>query len=427
MNAVERLYRRTAEGIQPGLEVMEALLEELGNPERSVAVIHVAGTNGKGSVCAMMESVLRASGLRTGLFTSPHLLSFAERFRIGGRAIPEKKLNRYILSLEAHADEVCEKRGLRRATFFEVSTLIAFQFFADEQVDVAVIETGMGGRWDATNVVWPLCSVITRIGMDHMDFLGDSLPAIAGEKAGIIKPGRPVVSAPQVEEVAAVLRASGEPVLFSDEVVGVRRVRAPQNIKVETQIRSLRPLELPLLGAAQRENVAVAVATLEVVEELLGVELAFKAGLEGVCWPGRMMEVSQTPSIWLDGSHNPQGGEVLAAILKECFEGREIGFVVGFLEDKDAVGYVRAWKKWARCVWAVPLNCRRGCSAEETATQAALAGVEAKVASLREAWSEAETWALAEPNRMVVVCGSFYLMEACVEEGLLHAGHFQLA
>jgi dihydrofolate synthase/folylpolyglutamate synthase len=186
-------------------------------------------------------------------------------------------------------------------------------------------------------------------------------------------------------------------------------------------------LELPLLGAAQRENVAVAVATLEVVEELLGVELAFKAGLEGVCWPGRMMEVSQTPSIWLDGSHNPQGGEVLAAILKECFEGREIGFVVGFLEDKDAVGYVRAWKKWARCVWAVPLNCRRGCSAEETATQAALAGVEAKVASLREAWSEAETWALAEPNRMVVVCGSFYLMEACVEEGLLHAGHFQLA
>ena len=426
MNAVERLYRRTAEGIQPGLEVMEALLEGLGNPERSVAVIHVAGTNGKGSVCAMVESVLRASGVRTGFYSSPHLISFAERFRVGGVSISEKKLNRYILALEAHADEVCAERGLRRATFFELSTLIAFQFFADERVDVAVIETGMGGRWDATNVVWPLCSVITRIGMDHMDFLGDSLLEIAGEKAGIIKRGRPVVSAPQEEVVAEVLRESGEAILFCDEVVGVRRVGAPQEIKVETQARNLPPLELPLLGAAQRENVAVAVAVLEVVEDLLGVELAFKAGLERVCWPGRMMEVSQTPAIWLDGSHNPQGGAVLSSILKECFGEREIGFVVGFLADKDAVGYVRAWKEWARRVWAVPLDCRRGCSAEEAAERAVLGGVEAKAVSLRDGWKEAEEWALADPNRMVVVCGSLYLMEACVEEQLMEANRFYM-
>ena len=158
-------------------------------------------------------------------------------------------MNRYILALEAHSDAVCEELGLRRATFFELSTLIAFQFFADEQVDVAIIETGMGGRWDATNVVYPLCSVITKIGIDHVDFLGDTLEAIAGEKAGIIKSGRPVISAPQEMNVRAVLDAVGEPIRYSDESVGVRLVAAPQRLKVETQERSLPAFELPLLGA----------------------------------------------------------------------------------------------------------------------------------------------------------------------------------
>ena len=212
MNAVVRLFRRTADGIKPSLEVMEALVQTLDHPERSCATVHVAGTNGKGSVCAMIESVLRASGLKTGLYTSPHLLSFQERFRINGISISDKKLNRYILALEAHSDTACEELGLRRATFFELSTLIAFQFFADEQVDVAIIETGMGGRWDATNVVYPLCSVITKIGIDHTDFLGDTLKAIAGEKAGIIKSGRPVISAPQEIDARAVLDAVGEPI-----------------------------------------------------------------------------------------------------------------------------------------------------------------------------------------------------------------------
>ena len=315
MNAVERLFRRTADGIKPSLEVMEALVQPLDHPERSCALVHVAGTNGKGSVCAMIESVLRASGLKTGLYTSPHLLSFQERFRVNGVSISDKKLNRYILALEAHSDAACEELGLRRATFFELSTLIAFQFFADEQVDVAIIETGMGGRWDATNVVYPLCSVITKIGIDHTDFLGDTLEAIAGEKAGIIKSGRPVISAPQEIDARAVLDAVGEPIRYSDESVGVRLLAAPQRLKVETQERSLPAFELPLLGAAQRENVAVAVTALEVLSEMLSIELAFVESLEQVRWPGRLMEVSSHPSIWLDGSHNPQGGTVLAENL----------------------------------------------------------------------------------------------------------------
>ncbi|MFL2876787.1 MAG: bifunctional folylpolyglutamate synthase/dihydrofolate synthase [Pontiellaceae bacterium] len=425
MNAVERLFRRTADGIQPSLEVMEALVQTLDHPERSFALVHVAGTNGKGSVCAMIESVLRASGLKTGLYTSPHLISFQERFRINGVSISDKKLNRYILALEAHSDAACEELSLRRATFFELSTLIAFQFFADEQVDVAIIETGMGGRWDATNVVYPLCSVITKIGIDHTDFLGDTLEAIAGEKAGIIKSGRPVISAPQESDVRTVLDAVGEPIRYSDESVGVRFMAAPQRLKVESQERSLPAFELPLLGAAQRENVAVAVTALEVLSEILSIELAFVEGLEQVRWPGRLMEVSSHPSIWLDGSHNPQGGAVLAENLKACFPDRNISFIVGFLEDKDVVGYVRTWHKMAHRVWAVPLPCLRGLSAEETAQRVYMGGVHAEACSLQGAWQAAAVWAKAEADRMVVVCGSLYLMEACVEEGLLHADLFK--
>ena len=144
MNAVDKLYRRTADGIKPGLEVINTLLDELDTPHHKFVSIHVAGTNGKGSVCAMIESVLRVSGFKTGLFTSPHLINFSERYRVNGKSISSKKLNRYILQLEKFADQISNKKELRRATFFELSTLIAFQYFADEKVDIAIIETGMG-------------------------------------------------------------------------------------------------------------------------------------------------------------------------------------------------------------------------------------------------------------------------------------------
>ncbi len=185
MNAVDKLYRRTADGIKPGLEIINTLLDELDTPHHKFVSIHVAGTNGKGSVCAMIESILRASGFKTGLFTSPHLINFSERYRVNGKSISSKKLNRYILQLEKFADQISNKKEVRRATFFELSTLIAFQYFADEKVDIAIIETGMGGRLDATNVLYPLLSVITPISMDHTEFLGNSLKDIAFEKAGI--------------------------------------------------------------------------------------------------------------------------------------------------------------------------------------------------------------------------------------------------
>ncbi|MCK5675619.1 MAG: bifunctional folylpolyglutamate synthase/dihydrofolate synthase, partial [Verrucomicrobia bacterium] len=162
----EQLFKRTTQGIKPGLDIITGLLQALDNPHHKLAVVHVAGTNGKGSVCAMLESVLRASGFKTGLYTSPHLIDFSERFRINGAPISGEKLEGYIQALEEIADRVAGEIGQRPATFFEISTAIAFQYFVDEAVDIAIIETGMGGRWDATNVVIPLVSVITHVDID---------------------------------------------------------------------------------------------------------------------------------------------------------------------------------------------------------------------------------------------------------------------
>ena len=215
MNAVEHLYRRTADEIQPGLEVIEALVQTLDHPERSIALVHVAGTNGKGSVCAMIESVLRASGLNRALHVTAFAFfsrAFSDQWSFDfGEKIKSLYFGRRIRMRLAKVGSASH--------VFELSTLIAFQFFADEQVDVAIIETGMGGRWDAQ------CGVSTLFG-DHedwhrsCDFLGDTLEAIAGEKAGIIKSGRPVISAPQEMNVRAVLDAVGEPIRYSDESVG---------------------------------------------------------------------------------------------------------------------------------------------------------------------------------------------------------------
>ena len=179
MDAFKNLFKRTADGIKPGLDVINKILNCLDNPHHKYTVIHVAGTNGKGSVCKIIESILHSSGFKTGLFTSPHLVHFAERYQINGKIISKNRLNRLIISMEKKVDSICEENNLRKATFFEISTAIAFQYFADENIDIAIIETGMGGRWDATNVVSPIVSVITHIGIDHTEFLGKTLDKIA--------------------------------------------------------------------------------------------------------------------------------------------------------------------------------------------------------------------------------------------------------
>ncbi len=413
----ETLFKRTTAGIKPGLEVITALLEALGNPHRKLAVIHVAGTNGKGSVCAMIESVLRATGFKTGLYTSPHLIDFSERFRINGEQIPEEKLSGYIEALEKTADEVEAATGLRGATFFEISTALAFQYFADEQVDIAIIETGMGGRWDATNVVIPLISVITHIDIDHTNFLGDTIEQIAAEKAGIIKPGRPAVSAPQCDAVMAELKKAGVPVIESAEAVAVNKVSAPQKLKIETHSQNLPPINLPLLGECQRENCGVAVAALELFADITGAALEFKKGLESVEWGARFQTLETDPLIILDGAHNPSAGRALAKTLKELYPNKQIGFIFGFLGDKEAVEFLRELKPLVAKAWTVGIDAPRGISAEEAALRCRVAQIDAEPGEAAAAWSAARSWA-SDPDRLVVIAGSLYLKQVLAGSGI---------
>ncbi len=418
-DAVKALFARTTQGIKPGLEVIAALLHALGNPHHRLAVAHVAGTNGKGSVCAMLESVLRASGFKTGLYTSPHLVDFAERFVLNGQRIAEDRLNYYIELVERAAEEVERTTGLRKATFFEVSTAMAFQFFADEGVEIAIVETGMGGRWDATNVVIPLVSVITHIDLDHANYLGDTIEQVAAEKAGIIKPGRPVVSAPQQAVVGQILERAGEPVVYSSGAVSVARIGEPQMLKIETPSRNLPPVKLPLLGECQRENCAVAVASLEILSDMLGFEPAFKKGLESVQWAARFQTLRDDPLVILDGAHNPSGARALVKTLRENHPKHQVGFILGFLEDKDAAGFLRALKPLVSAAWTLPIDAPRGTTAEHAAVQARAVGIEAVPCTVSGAWDAACAWASSEPGRLVVVAGSLYMKQMLSDAGLV--------
>ncbi len=414
-DAAKALFARTTQGIKPGLEVITALLKALDTPHQKLGVVHVAGTNGKGSVCAMLESVLRASGFRTGLYTSPHLINFSERFRINGVPIPEARLEDYIEIVEAASKPL----DCRPATFFEISTAIAFQYFADEAVDIAIIETGMGGRWDATNVVIPLLSVITRIDIDHANYLGDTIEEIAAEKAGIIKPGRPVISAPQSDAAMAVLREAGQPIIASSDAVSVLKTGNPQKLKIETHARSLPPVNLPLLGECQRENCAVAVAALEMLVDLIGFEPEFKKGLEAVEWGARFQIMESDPWMILDGAHNPSAARALVKTLKENYADYEMGFIMGFLDDKDAVGFLRRIKPLVSRAWTVPIDAQRGTTAEQAAAQCSAVGIDADALKVADAWNTAREWASAEPNRLIVITGSLYLKQVLSDAGLI--------
>lgn len=297
-------------GVKLGLENTRRLLAHLGNPERGLWIFHVAGTNGKGSVCAMLDSIFRAAGLKSGLYTSPHLVDFRERIRVGGKMI----------SADATARTLTRLHGFCAAwphspTFFELSTALALAHFAEEGCDVVVLETGMGGTLDATNAVTPVVSAITPVAVDHAEWLGDSVEKIAGEKAGIIKPGVPVVSAPQSPEAAEVLRAKaaecGSRLAFVDRPY---------------------PGEVGLEGGHQKWNAAVAVAAIRESGFSPG-DKAVANGLRNVRWPARFQMFGD--AVVLDGAHNPHAAAVLVRTWRERFGDLKPAVVFGAMKDKD--------------------------------------------------------------------------------------------
>lgn len=346
----EALSQASSFGIRPGLETMQALMECLGNPQDRLPVVHVAGTNGKGSVCAMLESVFRAAGCRTGLYTSPHLLEYGERFRINGENAGEAQLELLLEQVLRAADQVETKLG-RRPTEFELLTAMGFLYFEQEKVDVLILEVGLGGRLDATNLVGQtLLTIITNVTMDHENFLGNDIRRIAAEKAGIIKPGVSLVCAAEDPVVKRVILEQFETMQKQDEGARLHWVQKEcrwqilrqgmldQQVALQTPAHRYESIQLPLIGPHQCINLATAVLALELLLRpypQLG-PAAVEEGISRVSWPGRLEVVRQQPLVILDGAHNPDGMRRLAQWLtgmRPSF--RRVLLVIGMLADKD--------------------------------------------------------------------------------------------
>ncbi|MFH0908642.1 MAG: folylpolyglutamate synthase/dihydrofolate synthase family protein [bacterium] len=412
--SLDLLYKRNPHTIKLDLGPVRALLKALGNPHEKYVCIHVAGTNGKGSVSAMLASILRAAGFRTGLYTSPHLIRFNERVVVDGEPIGDADLE----SLLGEIDEKAKSLDQRDVTFFEFTTALAFEYFRRREVDLAVLETGMGGRLDATNVVIPAVSVITSISLDHQQYLGDTIEKIAAEKAGIIKAGRPVVCGALLEEARAsverVALERGVELIYAADVVSVRRVKqdwSGQRVKIETQDAAFKPITLPFFGGHQLGNCAVAVATIGALgrssnDWTFGPEI-FQS-LERMVWPARFQILSKEPPVILDGAHNPEAARALAQTLGEVAGKKDMALVVGFLSDKDARGILRPLARRAKKCWVVQLHNERGMPIAEAMTAARSLGLDPVAVPVAQAVQDAKNWA-SEHDGIVCITGSLYL------------------
>ena len=407
------LAARRRFGMKPGLDTIRAIMAALGNPQDALHCIHIAGTNGKGATAAMLDSVLRAAGYRVARYTSPHLVALNERFFMDGKPASDD-------ALEAAAEEVfpvitrLEREQGLEVTFFEALTAVAFVLFARHCPDVTVLETGLGGRLDATNIISsPLVSVITRIGLDHCDWLGTTHAAIATEKAGIIKPGRPVVCGAMPQEALDTIRA----------------VAARQGSPLVCAAPWTPPPGFALFGTFQKENAATVKAVLDVLQgnapprrrlpmdggrafarQFAIPDSAIAEGLANVVWPGRCQRIAKDGADFLvDGAHNPDAAVALRHVLEN--EGvRHVGLVAGFCGDKDIAGHLRTLAPLVARAWAVPIRNDRSLAPEAVAMHMRDAGIGevAPCATVPAALASAAAWS-RETGSSIVVCGSLFL------------------
>ncbi len=385
------------------LDRVNHLLERLGWPDRAYRSIHIAGTKGKGSTAAMIESCLRAAGYRTGFYTSPHLHTFRERMRVDNEYISREDFAQLVDELEPHLNAV------EGATWFEITTTLAFMFYARSRIDVAVLEVGLGGRFDATNVVTPVVSVITSLSKDHMNLLGNTIEQIAFEKAGIIKRRVPVVSAPQVPEAMDVIRRVAR-------VRGAKLIVAtPPSPDDQGQAWSL-----PLLGAHQQINASVAVAALRIASErgLAIGDDAIRDGLETVKWPGRLETLSHAPLVVVDGAHNGDSAQKLAAALREVFHIEKWTLIVGISADKDISAIFDALQPMAARIIVTRARNTRAADIEELALQVTARGQEPIIATnVATAIDVALTY-----RTPIIITGSLFTVADAREEWFRRCG-----
>jgi dihydrofolate synthase/folylpolyglutamate synthase len=417
-DTISYLFGLQKQGIKFGLTTSRGLLALLGGPQERFRSVHVAGTNGKGSTAAFLASILRAAGYRVGLYTSPHLIDFTERIRVNGEPVSRGR----VVELAARVRQAAaglqapDGSGPVMPTFFEVTTAMAFAHFAENGVELAVVEAGMGGRLDSTNVITPLVSVITNIDLEHTEFLGQTIEAIASEKAGIIKQGIPVVTGAVQPEAVAVLEREaarqGAPLHRLPEHLGPERVRTGAETLFDYRgiDASYRDLRTGMIGKHQAGNASLAIAAVECLRRArVDVpEAALRDGIGRTAWEGRLERMAERPAIYLDGAHNPASAAVLAEALRELKAGyRRLVLVIGILKDKDHRGILERLLPLADRVVATRPAYDRAMTADALAAEVRrVHGDVAAAATVADALARARED--AGENDLIVVTGSLY-------------------
>jgi dihydrofolate synthase/folylpolyglutamate synthase len=415
----ERLPRS---GIVWDLKRIERLLARLDNPQNYAQSIHVAGTKGKGSTSAMIASILHSAGYRVGLYTSPHLLSYTERIRVNGEPISEKDWAELVEEIQPHVEAENALGDLGQLTTFEIFTAMAFLYFQEVRADWQVLEVGLGGRLDATNVIIPEMTVITSISYDHMDVLGDTLAKIAGEKCGIVKTGAPLVSAPQDPEALQVIEEVCR-------VRGVRLVKVGWDVTYERSAFTTEGqsfivhgrkgdyrLKTKLLGLHQLENAANAIAAAELLQEK-GVKITSKNIVDGIWhvdWPGRLQVLHKKPWVIVDGAHNAYSMKRLGEAIKDYFTYNMMKLILGFGADKDIPGMVAEAAKMTDDIIVVASKHPRAVKAEDLVAEFEQYGVKPRVA---DSVKRAMAMAMKEiqPDDLICAAGSIFVIAEVME------------
>jgi len=417
-DAIRFLFSLRWFGAKLGLDNTYKLAALAGNPQDRLRFIHVAGTNGKGSTCAMLESIYRRAGLRVGLFTSPHLVGFSERIQVNRQLIAEEDVARLVAEMHELLEQgwghaappgpeaaAPAQATAEHPTFFEVVTVLALRYFVEQRCDLVVWETGLGGRLDATNIVTPLAGIITNIQYDHQNWLGETLPSIAREKAGIIKPGIPLITGTEAPEALEVIQRTAESRGSPLTIVRPTDTRRPP----------LDAIRLPLLGQHQRMNAAVALAAVRVLAPAIPVsDEAILTGLARVHWPGRLQVVARPSGqrIVLDGAHNISGAEILATAFREYFPGVRPTLVLGILRDKDWAAMCEILAPLAGRILLVPVHSERTAEPHGLAEVCRRSNPAAQVA---EFTSLAAALADAVDDGFLAIAGSLYLIGEAME------------
>ena len=429
MNYISLIEELKKRGSVPGLDAIEGLLEELGHPEDNLKIVHIAGTNGKGSIFAYLSSILIAAGFKVGRYISPTISCYEERFQINGEYITKDKLARLYNIVEEAMKREEEKTGLK-PTLFEVETAISFLYFKEEEVDYALIEVGMGGRMDATNVIrHPELTVISSISYDHQAFLGDTLEEIAWQKAGIIKESCPVILSENSDEVCKVI----------EQEATKKRVKCIEIEPTDYEVLSETPYgstflwkeqryETKLPGRHQVSNAVTALAASEylfhkdyeknnarkaIAKKLdeMNVKSAQQGGIIRTCWPGRLEVLKKEPLFYRDGAHNPDGAKKLAAFLQKYFTNKKIIYIMGVLKDKEYKKMLRYLMPMAKEVYVFKPKNERGLSAQILAdTIKEVADVSVTIESDVNA-AVFRALDTAKPDDVLVACGSLSFME----------------